>query len=98
MDYREELCYEVGADPDTTMFLPEEYFDACIAGYDERGECFVYYQQDVIECLIAHQEMDYETAMGWFTHNIERSVGVGYPTYLQKLEEKTCHDKIKVVD
>ena len=85
MDFREKLCDEVGADPDSVLFLPEEYFDACLAGFDSENECFVYYSDKVIDCFVEHQDMDLEEAMEWFSYNVAGSKGEGYPTYIESL-------------
>lgn len=86
MDFRETLCDNIGFDPDATYFLPEPYFDACIAGYDTLNCCLVYYSDKVIECFVEHQDMDLEEAMEWFSYNVAGSMGEGYPTYIESLE------------
>tara|TARA_R110002167_G_scaffold352273_2_gene565158 strand:- start:92 stop:394 length:303 start_codon:yes stop_codon:yes gene_type:complete len=83
--FRETLCDEVGADPDVALFLPEGYFDACLAGYDTENACFVYYSDKVIECFVEHQDMDLEEAMEWFSYNVAGSKGDGFPTYIESL-------------
>ena len=84
---REDLCDQFGLDVDTTLFLPERYFDECIAGVDSMNGCLVYYEHKVINCLIEHQEMDQEEAIGWFSFNMQGSLGEGFPTYIRGLDE-----------
>lgn len=80
----QQICDEYGLDPDTTLFLPEQ-FDDCLAGIDHMNECVVYYSDKVIECLMEVDGMDFETASEHFSYNIQGSLGEGFPTYIESL-------------
>lgn len=93
--FREELCDAFGVNPDETLFLPEEYFDQCIAGFDSQEGVFVYYSDRVIECLIEHQDMEMEDAMEHFAYNIAGSKGKGYPLYIESVGFTSIFNNLK---